>query len=161
MKRRAGAPSVPGRFVPVGSEVMWQRTPAPVSSGFLQAMLGMEVGDSGTERPERHLDGALLVDGKLATRDHVGGSFIERGDAYGVRSIEASVDQYRRAGAIAAPARVGEHVIVAAFGHPCADGAVDHARKGTADRRGVAQDILHVAIVDVLLQRQGPAVAGV
>ena len=129
--------------------------------GKLQALLFVEIDHRRAEGPKRKLNHAILVRRKLAARDDIGRARTQGRNAHRVALARAPVDKHRRRLALSSPARVGEHVVVSAFGHERLDASVDHEWKGAPHGRRVADDVEHVAVVDVLLERHRAAVAGV
>ena len=90
------------------------------------------------------------------TADHVTRAFAERRNRHAVRIAQASVDDNRRGLTILAGAVVGQHLVVEREGLNL---AVDHKGQCAAYGGGVLDNSQRVEVVQLVLGRQGAAVA--
>ena len=122
---------------------------------LLQALLGMVIDDRRAQRIQIERDRAV-VDLALVTADHVTRAFGERRNRHAVRIAQTTVDDNRRGLAILARAVVCQHLVVEREGP---DLAVDHKRQCAAYGGGVFDNSQRVEVVQLVLGRQGAAVA--
>ena len=122
---------------------------------LLQALLGMVIDDRRAQRIQIERDRAV-VDLALVTADHVTRAFVERRNRHAVRIAQTTVDDNRRGLAILARAVVCQHLVVEREG---LDLAVDHKRQCAAYGGGVFDNSQRVEVVQLVLGRQGAAVA--
>ena len=122
---------------------------------LLQALLGMVIDDRRAQRIQIERD-RTVVDLALVTADHVTRAFVERRNRHAVRIAQAAVDDNRRGLAILARAVVCQHLVVEREG---LDLAVDHKRQCAAYGGGVLDNSQRVEVVQLVLGRQGAAVA--
>ena len=124
---------------------------------LLQALLGMVIDDRRAQRVQVERDGTV-VDLALVTADHVARAFAERRNRHAVRIAQAAVDDNRRGLAVFARAGVSQDFVVERKG---LDLAIDHKGQRTAHGRRVLNDGQCVEVVELVLGRQGAAVARV
>ena len=122
---------------------------------LLQALLGMVIDDRRAQRIQIERD-RTVVDLAFVTADHVTRAFAERRNRHAVRIAQAAVDDNRRGLAILARAVVGQNLVVEREG---LDLAVDHKRQCAAYGGGVFDNSQRVEVVQLVLGRQGAAVA--
>ena len=122
---------------------------------LLQTLLGMVIDDRRAQRVQVERDGTV-VDLALVTADHVARAFAERRNRHAVRIAQAAVDDNRRELAILARAVVCQHLVVEREG---LDLAVDHKWQCAAYGGGVLDNSQRVEVVQLVLGRQGAAVA--
>ena len=122
---------------------------------LLQALLGMVIDDRRAQRIQIERDRSV-VDLALVTADHVTRTFAERRNRHAVRIAQAAVDDNRRGLAILARAVVGQHLVVEREGLNL---AVDHKGQCAAYGGGVLDNSQRVEVVQLVLGRQGAAVA--
>ena len=122
---------------------------------WLAALLGMMIDDRRAQRIQIERDRAV-VDLALVTADHVTRAFGERRNRHAVRIAQTTVDDNRRGLAILARAVVCQHLVVEREGP---DLAVDHKRQCAAYGGGVFDNSQRVEVVQLVLGRQGAAVA--
>ena len=90
------------------------------------------------------------------TADHVTRAFAERRDRHAMRIAQAAVDDDGRGLAVFTGTVVGQHLVVEREG---LDLAVDHKRQRAADGRRVLNNGQRIEVVELVLGRQGTAVA--
>ena len=122
---------------------------------LLQALLGMVIDDRRAQRVQVERNRAV-VDLALVAADHVTRTFAERRNRHAVRVAQAAVDDNRRGLAILARAVVCQHLVVEREGLNL---AVDHKRQCAAYGGGVLDYSQRVEVVQLVLGRQGAAVA--
>ena len=122
---------------------------------LLQALLGMVIDDRRAQRVQVEHDGTV-VDFAFVAADHVACTFAERRDRHAVRIAQATVDDNRRGLAVFARAGVGQDVVVEREG---LDLAIDHKGQRAAHSRRVLNDGQRIEVVELVLGRQGTAVA--
>ena len=122
---------------------------------LLQALLGMVIDDRRAQRVQVERDGTV-VDLALVTADHVARAFAERRNRHAVRIAQTAVDDNRRGLAVFARAGVSQDFVVERKG---LDLAIDHKGQRTAHGRRVLNDGQCVEVVELVLGRQGTAVA--
>ena len=122
---------------------------------LLQALLGMVIDDRRAQRIQIERD-RTVMDLTLVTADHVTRAFAERRDRHAVRIAQAAVDDNRRGLAVFARSGVSQDIVVERKG---LDLAIDHKGQRAAHGRRVLNDGQRVEVVELVLGRQGTAVA--
>lgn len=122
---------------------------------LLQALLCMVIDNRRAQRIQIERD-RTVVDLALVTANHIARAFAERWNGHAMRIAQAAVDDNRRGLAILARAVVCQHLVVEREG---LDLAVDHTRQCAAYGGGVFDNSQRVEVVQLVLGRQGAAVA--